>query len=212
MKWVFVKDKFWKYFSLIQLLVAPVSIKALHTGVPILVGKVVHCSDLIITSSVQFVFGLRLSDTSSIISVLSDLSSILSCSVCRKGISDCLDSHWSLSVKQFSLSSHSISLSWVASESYSSFNDSSSIACNSFVISYISTAVCFALSCSLPLRLLEGLTKVVTTAVILATFFFTFSGGLTPFPFLLIFLSCPIGATFVVCGPWFNLLHHDRLG
>ena len=134
------------------------------------------------------------------ISVSSGLLSNLSCSVGRKGISDCLDSHWSSSVKQFSLSSHSISLSWVASESCSSFNDSSSIACNSSVISCISTAVCFALSCYLLLRLIGGLAKVVATAVVLTTFFFPFSGGLTPFPFLLTFLSCPIGTTFVVCG------------
>ena len=129
------------YSSLIQLLVAPVSIKALHTEVPILVGKVVPCSDPIITSSVQFAFGLRLSDTSNVISVLSGLLSNLSCSVSRKGISDCLYSHWSSSVKQFSLSSHSISISWVASESCSSSKDSSSIACNSSVISCMSTAV-----------------------------------------------------------------------
>ena len=90
---------FWKHFSLIQLLVAPVSIKALHTEVPILVGKVVPCSEPITTSSVQFAFGLRLSDISSVISVSSGLLSSLSCSVSRKGMSDCLDSHWSSSVK-----------------------------------------------------------------------------------------------------------------
>ena len=147
MKWVFVKDRFCKYFSLIQLLVAPVSIKALHTEVPILVGKVVPCSDPIMTSSAQFAFGLRLSDTSNMISVSSGLLSNLSCSVGRKGISNCLDSHWSSSVKQFSLSSHSILLSWVASEPCSSFKDSSSIACNSSVISLYECCcmVCFIL-------------------------------------------------------------------
>ena len=57
---------------------APVSIKALHTEVPILVGKVVPCSDPITTSSVRFAFGPRLSNTSSVISVSSGLLSSLS--------------------------------------------------------------------------------------------------------------------------------------
>ena len=78
---------------------APVSIKALHTEVPILVGKVVPCSDPITTYSVQFVFGLKPSNTPSVISVSLGFLSNLSCSVDRKGMSDCLDSHWSSSVK-----------------------------------------------------------------------------------------------------------------
>ena len=64
----------------------------------------------------------------------------------------------------------------------------------------MSAAVCFALSYNLFLRLAEGLAKVVATAVVLTMFFFPFSGGLTHFPFLLTFLSCPMGMTFVVCG------------
>ena len=55
-------------------------------------------------------------------------------------------------------------------------------------------AVSFALSYNLLLKLEEGPAKVVVLAVDLTTFFFPFSSGLIPFPFPLIFLSCPIGA------------------
>ena len=47
-----IKGNCWYYFSLIQLFVVPVSIKALHIDVPILVGNVVPCSVPIITSLV----------------------------------------------------------------------------------------------------------------------------------------------------------------
>ena len=49
---IFIEGNCWQYLSLMQLFVAPVSIKALHMEVPILVGNVVPCSVPIITSSV----------------------------------------------------------------------------------------------------------------------------------------------------------------
>ena len=54
-KWIFDNCNFLYYSSLIQHLVAPVSISALHTVVPILVGKVVPCSNPMITSSAWFI-------------------------------------------------------------------------------------------------------------------------------------------------------------
>ena len=60
----------------------------------------------------------------------------------------------------------------------------------------MSAAVCFALSCNLLLRLAEGLAEVVALAVVLTTFFFPFSGGLTPFPLSMILLPCPFGVAF----------------
>ena len=77
----------------------PVSIKALHTEVPILVGKVVPCSYPITTSSVQFAFGFKLSDAFGVILFSSGLLFSLSCSVSRRDVSDGLDSHWSSSVR-----------------------------------------------------------------------------------------------------------------
>ena len=46
------------------------------------------------------------------------------------------------------------------------------------------------------LRLAERLAKVVALALVLATFFFPFSGGLTPFPLSMIFFTCPFGGAF----------------
>ena len=51
-RWIFDSCNFLQYSSLIQHLVAPVSIKALHIVVPTLVENVVPCSDPMITSSV----------------------------------------------------------------------------------------------------------------------------------------------------------------
>ena len=121
--------------------------------------------------------GFKFSNTPCMISVLSSLLSNLFCSVSRKGTSDILNSHCSSSVKQFSLSSHSKSLSCVASESCLSFMDSSSLACSSSVISCIIVAVSFALSCNLLLKLDGGPDKVVALAATLTTFFFPFQGA-----------------------------------
>ena len=87
-------------------------------------------------------------------------------------------SHCSPSVRRLSLSSCSKSLSWVASESSSSFKDSSSITCNSSVISCMSAVVCFALSLRLLHVLAEGPAVVMALVVVLTTFFFPLTRGL----------------------------------
>ena len=119
-------------------------------------------------------------------------------SLAQGGDSWLLHSHCSLSVRRLSLSSCSKSLSWVTSESCS-FEDSSSIACSSSVISCISAAVCLALSLEWLHKLAEGPAVVTAFGVILATFFFILPRGLA-FPFSGVFLFCPAGVVFVIWG------------
>ena len=102
-------------------------------------------------------------------------------------------------MSRLSLSSCSKSLSWVASESCSSLEDSSSIACSSSVISCIKAAVCLALSLSWLHKLAEGPAVVTAFGVNLAMFFFILPRGLA-FPLSGIFLFCPAKVVFVIWG------------
>ena len=120
-------------------------------------------------------------------------------SLAQGGNSWLLHSHCSLSVRRLSLSSCSKSLSWVASESCSSFEHSSSIACSSSVISCISAAVCLALSLQWLHKLAEGPAVVNAFGVDLATFLFILPMGLA-FPLSGVFLFCPVRVVFVIWG------------
>ena len=113
-----------------------------------------------------------------------------SCSRNKEGNSCILNSHCSLSsVKQFSLSSCSKSLSWVASESCSSFRDSYSIACNSSVSCCIIAAVTFALLWSLLLKFEEGPAG-VTTPDVDVLHHFSLLYQVAYYPFLFQPISC----------------------
>ena len=87
----------------------------------------------------------------------------------------------------------------MVSESCSSLEDSSSIACNSYVISCIKAAVCLALSLSWLCKLAEGPAVVTVFGVDLAMFFFILPRGLA-FPLSGVFLFCPAGVVFVTWG------------
>ena len=149
---------------------APVSIRALHIEVPILVGEVVPCSIPMITSSIRFISWFDIS-ISTVSFPCRSLFNVFG-SIVQGGDSCLLHSHCSPSVRRLSLSSCSKSLSWVASESYSSFKDSSSIACTSSVISCMSAAVCLALSLRLLHKFTEGPAVVTAFVVDLAMFSF----------------------------------------
>ena len=94
----------------------------------------------------------------------------------------------------------------MASESCSSFVDSSSIACRSSDISCMSAVVCLALSHKLLHKFTEGPAVVAGQVVGLVTFFFPFPRGFITFPLSLAFLPCPSGAAFVC----FATCHYDR--
>ena len=93
----------------------------------------------------------------------------------------------------------------MASESCSSLEDSSSIACNSSVISCIKAAVCLALSLSWLHKLAEGPAVVNVFGVDLATFFFILPRDLA-FPLSGVFLFCPAEVVFVIWGFEVSLL------
>ena len=82
------------------------------------------------------------------------------------------------------------------SESCSSLEDSSSIACKSSVISCIKAAVCLALSLSWLHKLAERPAVGTVFGVDLAMFFFILPRGLA-FPLSGVFLFCPARVVFV---------------